>query len=112
MFGLNRRSVQKNGSDTILKRTIAPSTAPSFGNWFRDRCNEAGLQHCSAHGLRKACAERLANAGCTPEQIKAITGHKTFSEVAHYTRDADQERNAKEALAKLLKSESEQVCPT
>ncbi len=32
-----------------------PFTAAGFGNWFRDRCNEAGLpEGCSAHGLRKA----------------------------------------------------------
>ncbi len=52
------------------------------GRGFRDRCNEAGLRHCSAHGLRKACATRLANAGYMVEQIKAITGHNTLSEVA------------------------------
>ena len=62
--------------------------------------------------LRTAYATRLANAGCTPEQIKAITGHKTLSEVARYTKAADQERNAKQALANLLRSESEQACPT
>jgi integrase len=89
-----------------------PYSAAGFGNWFRDRCDEAGLPHCSAHGLRKACATRLANSGCTPEQIKSITGHKTLSEVARYTKAADQERNAKHALAKLLHSESTQVCPT
>jgi hypothetical protein len=27
---------------------------PGFGNWVRDRCDEAGLHHCSAHGLREA----------------------------------------------------------
>ena len=27
-----------------------PFTAAGFGNWFRDRCNEAGLpEHCTAH---------------------------------------------------------------
>jgi hypothetical protein len=26
-----------------------PFTAAGFGNWFRDRCDEAGLSHCSAH---------------------------------------------------------------
>ena len=31
----------------------APFTAAGFGNWFRDRCNEAGLRHCSFHGLTK-----------------------------------------------------------
>jgi Phage integrase family len=112
MFGVNRRSVQKNGSDTILKRAIVPFTASGFGNWFRDMYNEVGLQHSSALRQRKACAKRLANAGCTPEQIIAITGHKTLSEVAYYTRDADQERNARPALAKLLMSESGQVCST
>jgi integrase len=96
----------------LLTEAGAPFTAAGFGNWFRDRCNEAGLRHCSAHGLRKACATRLANAECTTEQIKAITGHKTLSEVARYTKAADQERNAKQALANLLRSESEQACPT
>jgi integrase len=96
----------------LLTEAGAPFSAAGFGNWFRDRCNEAGLPHCSAHGLRKACATRLANAGCTPEQIKAITGHKTLSEVARYTKAADQERNAKQALTNLLRSESEQACPT
>lgn len=96
----------------LLTEAGAPFTAAGFGNWFRDRCNEAGLPHCSAHGLRKACATRLANAGCTVEQIKAITGHKTLSEVARYTKAADQERNAKQALVNLLRSESEQARPT
>jgi integrase len=96
----------------LLTELGAPFTAAGFGNWFRDRCNEAGLPYCSAHGLRKACAARLANAGCTSEQIKAITGHKTLSEVARYTKAADQERNAKQALANLVRSESEQARPT
>ncbi len=91
----------------LLTEAGAPFSPAGFGNWFRDRCNEAGLPHCSAHGLRKACATRLANAGCTPEQIKSITGHKTLSEVARYTKAADQERNAKTALANLLRSEGE-----
>jgi hypothetical protein len=35
-----------------------------------------------------------------------------FSEVARYTKAADQERNAKQALVNLLKSESEHPSPT
>jgi integrase len=66
----------------LLTETGVPFSAAGFGNWFMDRCNEAGLPHCSAHGLRKACPARLANAGCMSEQIKAITNHKTVSEVA------------------------------
>ena len=31
-----------------------PFSVEGFGNWFRDRCKEVGLPHCTAHGLRKA----------------------------------------------------------
>ena len=34
-----------------------PFTPAGFSNWFRERCDEAGLSHCSAHGLRKAGAD-------------------------------------------------------
>jgi integrase len=37
-----------------------PFSAASFGNWFRDRCDEANLPLCAAHGLRSAAATRLA----------------------------------------------------
>jgi hypothetical protein len=29
-------------------------TAQGFANYFKDRCRDAGLPHCSPHGLRKA----------------------------------------------------------
>jgi integrase len=38
-----------------------PFTAAGFGGWFRDRCDEAGLPQCSAHGLRKAGRRRLVH---------------------------------------------------
>jgi integrase len=49
----------------LMTRTGAPFSAAGFGNHFRDWCNEAGLPHCSAHGLRKAICRRLAEAGCS-----------------------------------------------
>ena len=75
-----------------------PFTAAGFGNWFRERCDEAGLPQCAAHGLRKAASRRLAESGCTNQQIKAITGHKTDAEVARYTAAANQVRLAEEAM--------------
>jgi integrase len=76
-------------------------TSAGFGNWFRDRCDEAELPHCSAHGLRDAAATRLANIGCTDEEIMAITGHRSRASLAVYTRGADQRRLARQAMAKL-----------
>ena len=74
---------------------------PGFGAWFRKRCNEAGLsQDCSFHGLRKAACRRLAEAGCSANEIAAISGHASLREVERYTKVADQERMARNALAR------------
>jgi integrase len=78
-----------------------PFTAPGFGNWFREQCNAAGLPHCSAHGLRKAAARRLAEAGCTEHEIASITGHASLREIVRYTKAADQKRLARAAIDKV-----------
>jgi len=84
-----------------------PFAVAGFGNWFRDRCNEAGLPRgISAHGLRKATARRLADLGCTAHQIAAVTGHATLAEVQRYTKAADRKRLAREAMKKLIESGS------
>lgn len=76
-------------------------SAASYGNWFRKRCSDAGLPaRCSSHGLRKAGAAELADAGCSAHEIQAITGHASLSEVERYTRAANQKRLAESAMAK------------
>lgn len=91
-------------NDNLTYLTTAygkPFTAAGFGNWFRDACNKAGLPKRSAHGLRKLISRRLAEVGCSTKQIAAITGHTTLSEVERYTRSADQELLAEQAISKL-----------
>jgi integrase len=78
-----------------------PYTAAGFGNWFRDQCRAAGLHGCSAHGLRKAAARRLAEAGCTPHEIAAITGHASLREVERYTEAVNRQKLADMAMAKV-----------
>jgi integrase len=78
-----------------------PYTAAGFGNWFRELCDAAGCFDISAHGGRKATARRLAEIGCSANQIAAITGHASLSEVQRYTKAADRKRMAKEAIKKL-----------
>jgi integrase len=87
-------------------------TNAGFGNWWRDRCDEAGLRQCTAHGLRKAATVRLVEAGATDEQIMAITGIRSSSVLKIYKRGADQRRLARQALDIQLRTESEQSCPT
>jgi integrase len=88
-----------------------PYSAAGFGNWFRDQCRAAGLHGCSAHGLRKAAARRLAEAGCTAHEISAITGHASLREIARYTRAVDQKKLAAAAIEKV-KAGTSSVKPT
>jgi site-specific recombinase XerD len=78
-----------------------PFTEAGFGNWMRERCNEAGLPDCSSHGLRKAIARRMAEAGMSPHQIQAITGHTTLKEIERYTKAARQKLMAEKAMRGL-----------
>jgi enterobacteria phage integrase len=83
----------------------APFSIKGFGQFMSDAIREAGLPpYCKAHGLRKAAARRLAEAGCSAHEIMAVTGHKTLSEVERYTRAAEQERLNAAAMAKQLEN--------
>lgn len=79
-----------------------PFTANGFGNWFRKRCNEAGLPHCSAHGLRKAGATVAAENGATEHQLMAIYGWESPKQAALYTRKANRKRLAASAMHLLV----------
>lgn len=68
-----------------------PFSAAGFGNWFADRCNEAGLPHCRAHGLRHAIGRRMAESEATQQGMKAVGGWKGDAEVATYSASANQE---------------------
>jgi integrase len=78
----------------IVTEFNRPFSSAGFGNRFRKWCDEAGLKQCSAHGLRKAAAARLADIGCTTLEIMSITGHDSIKEVERYTRSAEQKRLA------------------
>jgi integrase/recombinase XerD len=88
-----------------------PFTPMGFSQWFRDRCDEAELKHCSAHGLRKATATVLANRGATPHMIQAITGHASLQEVERYTQEANKAVLADAAMA-LWRSPTENASGT
>jgi integrase/recombinase XerD len=85
----------------LLTEFGKPFTANGFGNKFKDWCRQANLPHCSAHGVRKATSTALAEAGATPHEIMAITGHQTLEEVDRYTKTASRKKTADSAMAKL-----------
>jgi integrase len=81
-----------------------PFTAAGFGGWFRDRCDEAGLPQCSAHGLRKMGATRAAENGATEHQLMAIFDWKTPGQARIYTEKARRKKLAGGAMALLTRN--------
>ncbi len=101
------------GALTFLETQFGkPFTANGFGNWFRRRCNEAGLPHCSAHGLRKAGATIAADNGATAHQLMAIFGWTTIKQAEIYTKKADQKRLAGVATRLLVPAQFGSSDPT
>jgi integrase len=106
-----RKSIDatKIGKETYIVSAYGrPFTPESFGNWFRDRCNEADLSKCSAHGLRKAGATLAAERGASAHQLKAIFGWSSIKQAETYTRRADQVVLAKSAMHLLEHEEDDE----
>src|SRR5262249_20561679 len=87
-----------------VRRTF---TAAGFGNWFRGRCDEAGLKGLSAHGMRKAAATRAAERGATAFQLMAIFCWRNIKQAEVYVRAAERKRLAGAAMH-LLRTNSGQ----
>ena len=89
------------GSGLFLLETryAKPYTTKGFGGRFRTWALEAGIpKGYSLHGLRKACCRRLAEAGCSANEIMSISGHVTLKEAERYTRAASQKVLAQSAI--------------
>jgi integrase len=87
----------------LVTATGKPYGGNAFTEQFRNWCDAAGLpQRCKPHGLRKAACRRLAEAGCSANEIMAISGHATLKELVRYTNAADQARLARNAMTKAI----------
>ncbi|AXS39243.1 tyrosine-type recombinase/integrase [Breoghania sp. L-A4] len=79
-----------------------PFSAAGFGNWFRKKCEAAGVTG-SAHGMRKAAATLAAEQGATTSELMAVFGWSSSKMAELYTRAADRKRLAMQAGAKLAR---------
>ncbi len=92
----------RRGVMILTTKTGRPWTISNFKNAFGRACKRLDVGGYVFHGLRKSAASRLAEAGCTTEQIKAVTGHESDHMAAYYARGAEQKKLAKAALKKLI----------
>jgi integrase len=72
----------------------------SFGTWFGEACKAAKVPG-TAHGLRKAAAVRLAEAGATVHQLESVFGWRGGGMASLYTKKAERVRTGQQAGAML-----------
>lgn len=89
---LNALAARNSRHMTFLATTQGASRSDkALGTMIRESARVAGVEK-SAHGLRKARAVALADAGATTHQIGAWTGHESLKEIEHYTIEANRKR--------------------
>jgi integrase len=93
----------------LATRTGQPYTPKGFYNWFKRGCVKAGVGHCSPHGIRKAISRRLAEAGATPLEGRAVTGHKTDKMFAYYAESANKRAMSGVAMGKIVANQERAV---
>jgi integrase len=96
----------------LVTRFGRPFKKESFGNFFRDSCNAAGLPHCSAHGLRKATLRRMADLEMANTSMKSVSGQERDETLAEYIKGANQTKLADAAIERLSAWERGQQCLT
>jgi integrase len=82
-------------------------TTESLGNWFKDRCKDAGIPHCNIHGVRKTGATQLADAGAIEQQISTFLAHEDTRQAATYTKKTNIPRMIDAGFALLERAKGE-----
>ena len=91
------------GQMTFLVSSFGkPFTANGFGNVMRQWCDQAGLSHCSCHGLRKAGATIAAENGASDLQLMAIFGWTRAEMATLYTRRAYRRKLSQDAMPLMV----------
>jgi integrase len=76
-------------------------TSEALGQFLADAIDEAKLpDDCVVHGLRKTAARKLAEAGCSEDEIMAVTGHRSAQMVRLYVKGASRVKMADSAVLK------------
>lgn len=87
-----------------------PWRKEAFGNWFREACRKADVPG-TAHGLRKTGATRAANRGASELELDSLFGWRGGRTSSVYTRQANRERLAHAAAAKMVDEKANALFP-
>ena len=90
--------IERCGLSVLGRRDGRPYTESGFNSIWRRHKAKLGLDGVQFHGLRKNATAALFEAGCTPQQVQAIAGHRSLEMVAHYGKGARQKVLATQAM--------------
>jgi hypothetical protein len=79
----------------LMTHQDKPYSVKGMAKRVKDRCVEAGLPHCSAHGVRKA---GVAENGASEATLMAIFGWDDAKQVVNYTRAARRKKVEKAGM--------------
>lgn len=83
------RAARVVGATYLLSETGKPfASVEALRVRVQRWCTAAGLEGRSSHGVRKAVAEMMAEAGCTQHQIMAVMAHTQAKTSEVYTKGA------------------------
>lgn len=77
------------------------ASVKSLGNRFKKWCVQAGLPHCTAHGMRKARATLIAESGASSHELKAAFDWRRLSTAEIYTRKAEGRKLSQAAVSRV-----------
>src|SRR5262245_35786082 len=78
------------------------ATSNGLARAIKRTLKEIGVEDHSGHGLRVSAACALKEAGCSDDEVAAITGHTNMKTLRIYLKEVDRQQLAREAGAKRV----------
>jgi integrase len=92
------QTMPRRGEYVLTGERGKPYDPASLARLVRNQLQRLGIRGYSFHGLRKNAAMALAEAGCSIDEIMAVTGHRSAKMALHYTRRAARKQMARNAI--------------
>ena len=99
----NTAQAKKKGSNVTQLTFLTTPTGKQFSEenfsiWWRKRLDDIGLNHCTAHGVRRGVAKMAAERGASGHMLMSMGGWTNLKQVQTYTEEVDRLRLTNEGL--------------
>lgn len=97
-------AVERKGETILVTHYGKPFSEKSITGRMRVWTKAADMPTgCTLHGLRKTLGKMLAESGASTRQLMEMLGHDDIEHAELYSREAEQQRMAREAMTRLTR---------